>query len=258
MRVVSKFHLLLAAALSVCLTGCVSVSVDRSNDLPKAPASLAALPLPPVPVAFIVKPSLPKFTDSIAENENRREVEAWKLALQDYADSSRIYIQSGGDLAGMPADLRGFCRTHPVVTVRIFEDTERDLRLETFENFGVMVVDLASLGLVPLNYRSRYKAQFSLALPGDAIAAQPGVGVSLQQDYSFARLFSLSPLYLLPSGDQVYGIYDVGLDADSYQTDLTDWRIEEKRGLLARFMREAQPLLEQYARRAATARENKP
>ncbi len=235
------------ALLCQTLAGCVAASVDRSNDLPRAPAA-GELPLPPVAVAFIVHPP---FRDNSDVQENKRESEAWAVALGDYAESRRIFVDSNNNPNNMPMELQEFCRTHPVVEVSGNEDPAARAHAQDWGNLGAMAVDLVSLGLIPLRHSTRYVGHFSLVLPGDPASAGDQAWT---RDYGYARSYKLSPLYPLATGDQFYGGYFIpvanGCCAGTFQPDLTDWRVEEKRQLVAQFMREVRPRLEQYARQA--------
>ncbi len=244
----------LLALLCQALAGCMGVSTSVGNNLATAPP--AAKQAPRLPVAFVIHPPPNHGRDDELAREKQKESVAWATALGDYAPPGHIYIASTSNPNNMPGELREFCRTHPVVDIYNDEDASREGTL-VLTSIVAVPLDLASYGLLPLPVVEPYTARFRLTLPGDkpytpveADAPAP----AMKQEYAYLRKETVSPLVLFPIGD-IFRIYFVPpcsgcggglIGAD----DLSKWRQQEKRQLIARFMREAQPSLEQYTKQA--------
>lgn len=242
---------LLLALLCAGLAGCVVVAVSTRQDstLPGATAAQGAATLP-VPVAFIVHLQ-GDHTTKFGEDRrfySPREAPAWAMALSGLAAPEHVLIAGLDERPDMTPEFAEFCRTHPVVDITPAWDRESATFASRIALVGSLLVDFSTLGLIPLPAFTPYRAQFRLTLPVGA-----GGAASRETSYAFKRRQTLPPLFLIPQGDE-YSLFLVplcqycGAPTLLDQVDRTDWRIEEKRRLLAQFMRDARPQLEQYAR----------
>ncbi len=244
---------LLRALLYSGLAGCVGISTRQATTLPEAPAAPAALP---VPVAFIVHLELRDDPRAQHFGEppgfySRREAPAWATALSAFAAPEHILIAGSAGQPDMTPEFAEFCRTHPVVDITPVWDREAATIPRRIAFVGSLLVDITTLGLVPLPAHSPHRADFRLTLPGATAGAAPH-----DVNYAFERKQTLAPFYVIPipQGDD-YSLLLVppcsGCGATLlFQEDRTDWRIEEKRRLLAQFVRDIRPQLTQYARDA--------
>lgn len=273
-------RLLLPLMLCLGLSGCVVMSTTQDNTLPKPPATppnqpiaKTVVPKPPVEMAFIVhlwrKPG--NLNNRLDEAAN--EAVAWKDALSRLTLPEHILVtgpKTPSELSPLFAD---FCRTHPVVEIDYHQG---DMTFSYFlRGLGAMTLNMASMGWLPLPASTPYVAKFSLTLPQDAppgamatltdaakLASFDVPGETAHKDYSFDRQEAFAPYIFLPIGDE-FTVWLVppcqGCRAEKIdQVDRTDWRIEEKRRLLAQFFREIRPQLEQYAQLGNSATGTRP
>lgn len=243
-RFASPVRLLALALLCQALAGCVpfAVSSKQATTLPRAPAAQSR-PALPVPVAFIVH--LPDSQQHFGEPRHYsspNEATAWASVLSGYAEPDHFLIAGEEKQPDTTPAFAEFCRTHPVVDINLGWDYESATILKRTAAVGAALVGVSTLGLVPLPAAAPYRAQFRLILPDQA---------AHELSYAFDRKMTLAPLFLIPSGD-TYSLFlagPIGPPSLLGQVDRTDWRVEEKRRLLAQFLQDARPLLEQYALR---------
>lgn len=256
---------LLLALLCYTLGGCVVVpfSVNHSSTLPKSAAAPSAggqaLAATPVPIAYIVRLLPDPNPGQMWEGD--LEGRAWREALAGLAAPEHIVVV---DLqAAMTEEFTAFCQSHPVVDIQVRHEMIDKSFLAGLRVMAVGAVDLLSLGLVPAPaYRAPLSVQFNLTLPREQgrearadnpepkpeQTATPEPPQYTQQEYRFERTTSLAPLILLPTGDDYAALLATPIGAGwGSLKDLTDWRVEEKRRLLARFLQDARATLEQYA-----------
>lgn len=242
---------LLLAVLYSGLAGCIAISTKQTSTLPDAPAEQGTLP---VPVAFIVhlhvrdSPGAQEFGED-PHFYSPREAPAWAAALSAFAAPEHILIADPGGRPDMTPEFAEYCRIHPVVDITPAWDRESATILRRMAYVGSLIVGMTTLGLIPLPASSPYRAEFRLTLPGMSAGAAPS-----DMTYAFERKQTIAPLYLIPipQGDE-YTLFLIPPCEDCNpilltQEDRTDWRIEEKRRLLAQFVRDVQPQLVQYAR----------
>ncbi len=247
---------LLPALLCTALSACVGISTKRTTDLPEAPGVQAL----PVPVAFIVhlqpldpNPIDPRFSGA----QREREAEAWVAALSPYAEKRHIYVAVNDNPHNMPAEMQEFGRTHPVVEISDGDDPAHTKSYIPLRNFGATVIDLSTLGFVQLPLSFPYAAHFTLNLPAAQNTPEGAQAQTVTREYDFERRATPRPLYPIPNGDDYVGFYVVPMPgscpdcAGAFAIALSDWRVREKRKLVAHFLRDMRPQLEQFARRAA-------
>lgn len=243
---------LLLGLLCQGLAGCMTISTQHATNLPEPPVAQDAAV--PVQVAFIVHLQGAHATD-FGENPqfyDPREGLAWGQALSALAVPEHILIAGPEARPQMTLEFAEFCRTHPVVDITPIWDRESATFLKRFAYVGAMLVDLSSLGLIPLPAIAPYRAQFRLTLPEATGGAAPG-----ELSYAFDRKLTLPPLYLIPQGDE-YSTWLIPPCSGCqpillFQVDRTDWRVDEKRRLLGQFLHDVRPQLEQYARGAQSS-----
>ncbi len=258
----SRLRALLALALVLALEGCMTMSVSHVTSLPAAPAAQAQGPLP-VPVAFIVRFSGSALAPTNTEHDFTLEAGAWRTALSRYAEPDHIYI--AGDSAHEPLHkFQGFRATHPVVEIMLaYASAEMPVWRQLPEvmfNVLIMAAEIESLGLLPVPLSDEMSARFSITFPDNgsgedlrpAQAGQPANPLPPQQ-YQFARSLWLAPLYFIPGGDEysMDVITPLGA-AELSHKELTEWRVEEKRRLLALYLSELRLRLGEYAQRTRT------
>lgn len=249
-------RMLLPVLLYSGLTGCMAISTKQATTLPPAPAAQEALP---VQVAFIVhlQQGHGYGAQDFGENPNfysPREAPAWAAALSTFAPTEHILIAKAGWKPIMTPEFAEFCRTHPVVDISPVWDREAATPLRRIAFVGSLLLDMTTLGLIPLPAYTPYRAEFRLTLPGAMDATPHGM------NYAFERKQTLPPLFVIPQGDE-YTLWLIPPCESCTPTllsqeDRTDWRTEEKRRLLAQFVRDVRPRLAAYARQtqpAATA-----
>ncbi len=231
------------------LSACVGISTQRTNNLPEMPGTQAA----PVQMAFIVHVQHIKdpFDPDLARDSVRSETNAWVAALAPYADKRHIFVAVNDNRSNMPAELREFCRTHPVVDISDGDDPTRDKPGTSLRNFGATLLDLSTAGLTPLPLTFPYAAHFTLTLPAPPNAASGDKTQAVKLDYPFERRATPTPLYIIPNGDEFAFFWTVPISNNCCggfaALAMTDWRTREKRKLIAQFLRDVRPLLDQYA-----------
>ncbi len=268
----------LACLALLCLTlpACVPVATIQSNNLPAAPAAQATQ-RPPAEMAYIVHlygmPGSHSGADDSTYNylyssreEYTQEAKSWTTTLTALAAPDHILITEQRSAPPLQPGFAEFCRTHPVVDIYNHPDYRRTGAFSYIVNLGAFALDTASLGLLPLRYQYHYTAEFRLTLPPehqDTRREDPEHAPSapaVQQGYAYLRREHLSPLLFLPLGDK-YSLCDE-LPACTFHPmaitelaafDLSDWRTQEKRQLMAQFLRDIRPQLEQYAQRMPPA-----
>ncbi len=268
-------RILHAALLCLGLSGCMVMSTTQDNTLPKPPATppnqpvtKTVVPRPPVEMAYIVHLSYMPRNLNNRLDENANEAKAWKLALGRLAPPEHILV-TGPGTPPLPPELAAFCRTHPVVEI---DYQEGHMTFSYFlRGMGAMTLNMASMGWIPLPAPTPYTARFNLIPPHDGPLAATSVSLTgwasfawldlseppTHKDYFFDRQEAFAPYIFLPIGDE-FSVWLVppcqGCRAEKIdQVDRTDWRIEEKRRLLAQFFREVGPQLEQYAQHTKIA-----
>ncbi len=264
-------RMLLPLVLCLGLSGCMVMSTNQDNTLPKPaatppnqPIAKTVVPTPPVEMAYIIHLSHTPRNPNNRLDEAANEAVAWKLALKPLVPPEHVLVTGPGTPPLAPA-LAAFCRTHPVVEIYY---QQGELTFSYFiRGLGAMTLNMASMGWLPLPFSTPYTARFNLVLPHDGPVAATPASVTerakfasldapephVNKDYSFDRQETFAPFMFLPIGDE-YSVWLVppcqGCRAEKIdQVDRTDWRIEEKRRLLAQFFREIGPQLEQYALR---------
>ncbi len=251
---------LLPVLLCTALSACVGISTKRTTDLPETPGAQAF----PVQVAFIVhvQPVDPHPIDpDLSSTLRQREAEAWVAALSPYADKRHIYLMVNDNPHNMPADFREFCRTHPVVEISDGDDPAHTKSYIPLRNLGATLIDLSTLGFVQLPLSFPYAAHFTLTLPAAPDVPQGGQAQTVTREYDFERRATLRPLYPIPNGDDYVGGYVVPMPgscpncAGFFALALSDWRAKEKRKLIAQFLFDIRPQLDQYARQTHDSRQ---
>lgn len=259
--------------LCAALPACVPVATVQSNNLTVVPAEQSAT-RPPTEVAFIVHlygmPGGHNGVDDptydylyLNRHEYKSEAVSWRAALEGVAAPDHILITDDKTRSQLKPEFAAFCRTHPVVDIYNHLQYRRVGIFPFLGNLGAYTLDTASLGLLPIPYHYDYIAEFRLTLP----PAQPAdsredlaralKAPAAQKEYPYRRSALLSPLLFLPIGDEYYfcdilpacALRPVAIPV-FFSYDLSDWRTNEKRKLVAMILRDIRPQLAQYAQRA--------
>lgn len=248
---------LLPILLCTFLSACVGISTKRTTNLPETPGAQAL----PVQVAFIVhvQPVDPSPADpDLSYALRKKEAESWVDALSPYADKRHIYLAVNDNRHNMPAEMQEFCRTHPVVEITDGDDPAHTQSYIPLRNFGATLIDLSTLGFVQLPLAFPYAAHFTLTLPAQDTQGQ---AQTIAREYNFERRATLRPLYPIPTGDDYVGGYVLPGPsgcrecAGLFAISLSDWRTREKRKLIAQFLLDIRPQLDQYARQTQDSRQ---
>jgi hypothetical protein len=271
-------RMLLPLMLCLGLSGCMVISTNQENTLPKPPPTppnqpiaKTVVPRPPVEMAFIVHLSHKPQNLNNHLDEAANEARAWNAALGKLTLPEHILI-AGPNAAAYPPEFAAFCRTHPLVEIDYH--TGDFTFMHVVRGLGGATINMASMGWIPLPMPTPYVAQFSLTLPGKEGAAGGSMADAVKfawrnapveiahLEYRFDRHETFAPYIILPIGDE-NSLWLVppcqGCRAEKIdQYDRTDWRIEEKRRLLAQFLREIAPQLEHYVQLGSSVAGVKP
>jgi len=160
-----------------------------------------------------------------------QEQKSWIDALSGFTDMGNIFIEEKNGPVGMLHSFSDYAKIHPVV--HIYLEEVRDNQWMTKVDYAIYVaptvLSFMTFGATPAYYPEPHRAFFKLSRPGDG-SAPPS-----HWEYSYdRRQFLWLPLFLF--ADFSYSINGGGeLD--------TRWKVEEKRRLLLKFLKGAEPLL---------------
>jgi len=161
------------------------------------------------------------------------EKKSWVDALAGFTEKGNIFTIVDGKPSNLTTSFDVFAKSHPVVDVYVRAVPETDLTMDDVTREAPFWLSFLSFGLTPAYLPIPFTASFTLTMPEDMRIAP------VHWDYYYDREeYYYLPL-LIPMEEY--------LDSLNEQNDLDNWKIEEKRLLLLRFLQDAKPILqEQY------------